>query len=180
MRPVLVIALLLVLTMNVANAGYGSVNCKVWSPPDKSFKVDVPVKLQEVKGEYDDLSREKYESIQLFGSSEKDSTDRGMTFQIVILQLTEKARRSSANKLQGLEFLIGGDEDKPTRDSGVKIDGLNARELLYSSSTSCRKGLIVDAGNRIYVLGLAVTACEGLNSSVAKRFFESFRITRRK
>lgn len=151
---------------------------KMWSPPDKSFTVDVPVKLDEIKGEYDDISHEGYKSIKLFGSSESNGSYG--TFEVVILELSEKEKRPVQGKLEGLEFLIGGDDQKPTKDAFVKVDGLPARELVFSSPDKCSKGLIIDGGERIYVLGLVVNVCKDLESTVANRFFESFHLTHRK
>jgi hypothetical protein len=56
------------------------------------------------------------------------------------------------------------------------VDGLPARELLFISPNKSSKGLIIDAGDRIYVLGLAVDDAKNLNSSVAKHFFETFQL----
>ncbi len=151
---------------------------KVWSPPDGSFTVELPVELEEIKGEYDDISQDGYRSIKLFGSSEAD-TPKGV-FQVVVLDLSEKGRSDAQGKLEGLEFLIGGDDRKPTKERRVKIEGLPAKEVLFVSPSKCSKGLMIDAGDRIYVLGLVVDTCDGLDSAVSKRFFESFRLTRRK
>lgn len=147
---------------------------KMWSPPDKSFTVEVPERLRAKKAEYDDWNHERYKSIKLFGSSPRGGQD--LIFQIVILELSDKGARDSNEKLAGLEFLIGGDDERPTKESKVTIDGLNAREIVFAGSKKCRKGLIIDGDARIYVLGMIVTNCESLNQAAAKRFFESFRL----
>jgi len=33
---------------------------KHWSPPDKSFSIEVPVELHEIKGEYEDQSQDLF------------------------------------------------------------------------------------------------------------------------
>ena len=177
---VLVLILVLTFTSFFGSAQKGSSNKmkNVWSPPDKSFTVEVPVKLEEIKGEYDDISKEGYKSIQLFGSSEAD-VHYGV-FEVVILDLTEKEKLNVKGKMEGLEFFIGGDDQKSTKETMVKVDGLTAKEVLFIGPNKCSKGLIIDAGDRIYVLGLAVNACKDLSSRVAKRFFITFHLMRRK
>lgn len=149
---------------------------KMWSPPDGSFAVELPLKLEELKGEYEDLSHETYKSIKLFGSAEADASNGA--FEVVILDLSEKGKLNVQGKLKGLEFLIGGDDKKPTKATFVKIDGLPAKEVLFISPNKCSKGLMIDAGDRIYVLGLVVNDCKDLNSTVAKRFFKTFHLVR--
>ena len=83
-------------------------------------------------------------------------------------------------KLKGLEFLIGGDGQRPTRETVVRVDGLPAREVLFVGPSKCSKGLMIDAGDRIYVLGLVVNVCEDLDTASAKRFFRTFHLKRHK
>src|SRR6266550_6187518 len=116
-----ILALILVLTpalCSPARQKGRTNNMKQWSPPDKSFSVEVPVNLQEMKGEYDDISHEDYKSIKLFASSE-DDTSYGV-FEVVILDLSKKEQLNVKGKLKGLEFFIGGDDRKPTKSTLVK------------------------------------------------------------
>ena len=83
-------------------------------------------------------------------------------------------------KLKDLEFLIGGDDQKPTRETEVRVDGLPAREVLFVGPSKCSKGLFIDAGDRIYVLGAVGKVCEDLDTATAKRFFETFHRRRHK
>ncbi len=168
---------LLLSTMGPEHCQKSNPNANMWSPPDNSFKVEVPVRLREIEGEYADLYHDRYKSIKLFGSRPSDSNE--MIFQVVILELSDKELQSH-NKLDGLEFLIGGDDARPTKETVLAVDGLNSRELLFADSSGCRKGLIIDGGSRIYVLGLRVKRCDNLNLAPAKRFFESFRVVANK
>jgi hypothetical protein len=172
------LAVLLLSAMGLENYQRSEAKTNMWSPPDKSFTIEVPEKLRAKKGEYEDLDHERYKSIKLFGSSSKDGPD--VIFQIVILELSDKRVADSNDKLAGLEFLIGGDNENPTKDSKIIIDGLNAREVVFAGSNKCRKGLIIDGDARIFVLGMIVKNCESLNQAPAKRFFESFQLLHKK
>jgi hypothetical protein len=172
------LAVLLLSTMGLGHCQRSEAKTNMWSPPDKSFTIEVPEKLKEKKGEYDDLDHQRYKSIKLFGSSPKGSQD--MIFQIVILELSDKRVADANDKLAGLEFLIGGDNEKPTKESKMLVDGLNAREVVFAGSNKCRKGLIVDGDSRIFVLGIIGNNCESLTQAPAKRFFESFQLIHKK
>lgn len=172
--------LLIVVAMCLAAAQTDSVTKmkRIWSPPDNSFTIEVPVNLREIKGEYNDESKERFRSIKLFGTSEAEASFG--VFEVVILDLSKKEQFNLNGKLKGLEFLIGGDDQNPTRETVVRVDGLPAREVLFVSPGKCRKGLMIDAGDRIYVLGLVVNVCEDLDTASAKRFFKTFHLKRHK
>ncbi len=151
---------------------------RMWSPPDNSFTIEVPVKLREIKGKYNDESHERFRSIKLFGTSEAEASFG--VFQVVILYLSEKEQRNVSGKLKGLEFLIGGDDQRPTSETELRVDGLAAREVLLVGPSKCSKGLFIDAGDRIYVLGSVGKVCEDLDTATAKRFFKTFHRRRHK
>ena len=151
---------------------------RMWAPPDNSFTIEVPVDLREMKGEYNDKTHERFRSIKLFGTSEAEASFG--VFQVVILDLSKKEQRNVNGKLKGLEFLIGGDDQRPTRETEVRVDGLPAREVLFVGPGICSMGLFIDAGDRIYVLSAVGKVCEDLNTATAKRFFETFHRRRHK
>lgn len=176
MHTILFIGLLM-LTMNTEHCQNSNQNPNIWHSPDRTFTVDVPLKLEEIQGEYDELDKARYKSIKLFGSSQKEAESGGMTFQVIVLDLTDKAAHEPQKKLAGLEFLIGGDDEKPTLKSTTIIAGLRAREMIFGETKVCQKGLIIDGGRRVFILGVA-TNCENLTLPAVKRFFESFRLTK--
>ncbi|HEX7330527.1 MAG TPA: hypothetical protein VF290_03455 [Pyrinomonadaceae bacterium] len=151
---------------------------RMWSPPDNSFTIEVPVNLREIQGEYNDESKERFRSIKLFGTSEAEASFG--VFEVVILDLSKKEQLNVNGKLDGLEFLIGGKDQRPTRETVVRVDGLPAREVLFVGPGKCNKGLMIDAGDRIYVLGLVVNVCKDLDTASAKRFFKTFHLKRHK
>ena len=60
---------------------------RMWSPPI-SFTIEVPVNLREIKGEYNDESKERFRSIKLFGTSEAEASFG--VFEVVILDLSKR------------------------------------------------------------------------------------------
>lgn len=150
----------------------------MWSPPDNSFTIELPVDLREIEGEYNDESKARFRSIKLFGTSQAEASFGA--FEVVILDLSKKEPLDVNGKLKGLEFFIGGDDQTPTMETVVKVDRLPGREVVFVGPGKCTKGMIIDAGDRIYVLGLVVNVCEDLNTPIAKRFFKTFHLKRHK
>jgi len=146
----------------------------VWSPPDKAFSINVPVTLKDAKTTYKDTSHSGYKTIKLFGGKKS-----GYVFVVYDLDLVEEAtKRSLEDKLGGLEFVLGGDDDYEFVETYIKIGGLDARQIVYANQN--KKGLIIDAGGRIYILGLSTKDRKDLDSAVAERFFTSFRLLNEK
>ncbi len=141
-----------------------------WSPPDASFTVEVPIPLEPSVTDFRDKSQTIYTSIQLYGA-----TKSGCTYVVYDLALSSKgSNRSIKDKLGGLEFMIGGDGEYDYTDKYMALGAFNAREIIYS--TQNKKGLFIDAGDRIYILGLASENRSDLDSDIAKHFFTSFRL----
>ncbi|MEJ7623627.1 MAG: hypothetical protein WKF34_06510 [Pyrinomonadaceae bacterium] len=150
--------------------GQNSMNFSgTWLPPDKTFSVEVPVPLKESKGEYGDQDPDGYESIRSYGESLGN-----YSFQIVVINLRETEKKVALDeKLDGLQFLVGGDDDFDFTRKYLTIDGLSAKEIVYKKQNS--KGLMIDGCDKIYVLGMTVKLRKDLDSDIANRFFTSFR-----
>jgi hypothetical protein len=84
------------------------------------------------------------------------------------------------NKLAGLEFTIGGDDAEPASESNIVLNGLKGKEFIYHFPNDVRlghrKGRIIDARTRIFVLIYATDSASGLEYSDAARFFSSFKV----
>lgn len=134
----------------------------VWSAPNGAFSIEVPVNL---KSEPTSLDR-----IELFGGKTSDCV-----FVVYVYDVPEEKKGLSlAQKSKGLQFVLGGDDDHNFSEIYSKIDGLDAKAIVYAKQSN--RGLIIDGGGKIYILGLAATNRKHLNSKVANRFFSSFRI----
>ena len=140
-----------------------------WSPSDKRFEIIVPQRLEVV--ETDKLRDDQHI---IFGHNKLYATSQGeFSFGIYELELASRGmKRTLDEKFNGLEFLIGG-EDLDFAEIPLKINGRDARQVTFANS----KGLMVDGGDRIYVLVmLALENPKDLESEAAKRFFSSFKL----
>jgi hypothetical protein len=131
----------------------------VWSPPDKSFTIEVPIDLEEMH----DYQSKAYGGV-----------IAGYTFQVVILDATESIRKLPLKeKLRGLQFFVGGDDDREFVETYSTIGGLPAKEILYQKQNN--RGLMIDGCDRIYILALHTKDRKDLDSDIAKQFLTSFR-----
>lgn len=144
---------------------------KNWLSPDKSFALTIPIKLKntDLYGGADKNSPE-YTSIKTYEGSISDHY-----FLVLVLDYGKDIKNKEIKeKFGGLEFVIGGDDDHKFEEKYLKIDNLNAKEITYLNQN--KKGLMIDTGKQIIVLGLIVGKRENLNSVVAKEFLSSFRL----
>jgi hypothetical protein len=129
---------------------------------------------------YGDTDPNGFKSVDVIGS--RESRHANSAYQIIVLVPSEGMRKEEggANKLSGLEFTIGGDDAEPASESLITVNGFNGKEFIYhfagAESLGHRKGRIIDAQTRIFVLIYATNTPASLNSSAAARFFKSFKI----
>lgn len=140
---------------------------RVFSPPDGSFRIETPVSLSRIDDMYGDDSPEEYKTIDVFGGESKSQS-----ILIVVLTPSEKMRREhpNGNELGGLEFVIGGDDAEPLSEKLINVQGLKGKEFIYNR----RRGQILDAGERIFVIVYAGKNAKNLNSLSATKIFGSF------
>ena len=139
---------------------------KPWVSPDKTFSVEVPVTLRKEETSY-------YGFI-LFGPTTGDSV-----FLVYIYRPEKKKRKLSfKDKVDGLEYVLGGDDDHDFSETYKKINGLDAKEIVYKKQN--KKGLLIDAGDKTYILGFGSKTREELDSPAVKAFFTSFRLLKTK
>ena len=148
---------------------------KIWSPSEKSFSVRVPVDLVEeksfLKGE-DPTKR--FKTINGYAA---ESYECG--FGISDLELSDTAKHLSLkDKFSGLDYFIGNDGSQPFTTLHLKVDGLNAKEIVYKDGRG--KALMIDGHDHIYVLLLSSESPKCLKSAAAKDFFTSFRLLKNK
>jgi hypothetical protein len=101
----------------------------------------------------------------------------GLTFVVYVLKYKHFSTESTENKFGGLFFTIGGDDDHEFVEKNGKIDGFPSQEIVYRKQP--KKGLFIDAGNTVIVLGIAAKDRKDLQSSEANLFFSSFRLNRK-
>ena len=162
-----VIVVIMQLLMFFSIAGQST----VWTTPDKSITVSVPVPLKRaVQYNWDLISNsekeEGYNSIATF-TGERD----GITFLVQVLQPNALLKSMKVSeKLEGLEFIVGGDDDQDYIEIWDNRGGLHTRELSYRKQNV--RFLSIDGGDRIYVLAMTAKHKKSLVSVVAEKFFQ--------
>jgi len=153
---------------------------QVFAPARLGFRIDVPSKPHRIENEYGDRDPKGYESIYVYGP--RKPAHVSTAYEIIVLVPSEAMRTEDggANKLGGLEFTIGGDDAEPASQSSINVNGLEGKEFIYhfpdAETLGHRKGRIIDAKTKIFVLIYASNTASGLKSSAAARFFNSFRV----
>ena len=133
-----------------------------WKSPDSFFTVEVPKPLE--------LEDPSYPPTTLYGTVVGDCV-----FAVFVVRLPPDERKGSfSDKIDGLEFIIGGDDDHDFSKEIIKVQKFKAKKIVYAKQNT--QGLLIDAGRYVFVLGFKSKNRANLNSSEAKRFFESFRI----
>ena len=156
------------LVLSAALVSHAQSSWRVFSPPDKSFRIETQVLLNRIDDMYGDTSPGGYKAIDVFGGKSKSQG----SFLIVILTPSEEMRREhpNGNELGGLQFMIGGDDAQPLNEKAIIVRGLKGKEFIYDRS----RGRILDAGERIFILAYVGRNAQDLTSPAATRFFNSF------
>jgi hypothetical protein len=165
------------LVLSTASISHAQSSWRLFSPPDKSLRIETPVPLNRIDDMYGDTSPDGYKSIDVFGG---ESKSRG-SFLIVILTPSEEMRSKhpNANEIAGLEFVIGGDDAKPLSERVINVQGLKGKEFIYNLDGKRTRGRILDSGERIFVLVYGSRKAKDITSPSATRFFDSFKLLTR-
>ncbi|MGH9949609.1 MAG: hypothetical protein ACRD6X_20750 [Pyrinomonadaceae bacterium] len=141
---------------------------KLWSPPDHSFTIEVPKKLKEFEG-YSQVDQPN--AVKSYGVQKQKRA-----FIVYILKFKDYETKSTEDKFGGLFFMIGGDDDWEFTEQNRIVDGFSAQQIVYKNQN--KKGLFIDAGNMVIVLGFTAEERAELSSPEVIRFFNSFRLDR--
>lgn len=143
-----------------------------WVSPDKSFSIITPVKLKKLKAPYKDESRSGFNSMEFYAGRQAENA-----YVVYVFEWTEKRNLLSfEDRINGIEFILGGDDDKEFKSTFREINGLKTKEIIFSDQNV--RGLIVDGNGKAYVLGLSADNREVLHSEAANRFFGSLKLLR--
>ncbi|GEM_PF-6093609 len=141
-----------------------------WVSPDGSFSVISPVKLKKLKAPHKDESRTAFNSMEFYGGRQGENA-----YVVYVYDWIEKRKLLSfEDRIKGIEFILGGDDDKEFTSTVREINGFNAKEIIFSDQNI--RGLIIDGNGKTYVLGLSAENRSELNSDATDRFFTSFRL----
>ena len=142
-------------------------DCSVKKPaftresPNGLFSVEIPALLRKDNTNYPDTT--------LYGSTIGDCV-----LVVYVIRHPSDLRLSFNAKIDGLEFMLGGDDDHDFSQELLRIGKYHAKKILYTKQNN--QGLLIDAGDYTFVVGFASKNRKDLNGKIAKRLFSSFRI----
>jgi hypothetical protein len=182
--------LLVTQTSLVAHAQNNS--WRIYSPPDKSFSVELPVPLVKVKS-FDGKHGVDFDPEQNgkgnFSYAAIETVPEDSRFGIIVLNGRSRFLRSQKREksLEYLSWFLIADEDelqfmRPPVEA--KQNGMIGKEYFYVKEVTINdplftRGRIFDTGNKIYVLVFIGRNTKDLTSPDAERFFNSFRLRQR-
>lgn len=141
-----------------------------WVSPDNSFSLITPVKLKKRKAPFKDESRTGFNSMEFYGGRQEENA-----YVVYVYDWIEKRKLLSfEDRIKGIEFILGGDDDKEFTSIFREINGLKTKEIIFSDQNV--RGLIIDGNGKTYVLGLSTDNRSDLNSNTANDFFASFKL----
>jgi hypothetical protein len=145
----------------------------LFSPPDKTFSVVAPFRLKKYKSDYG--VGDSVDSIKLFGGFKSKMI---LAIYVVTYEKGDKnINEIPEEKLGGLEFVVGGDDDHDFTERFIRVDGFVTREVVYKNQNA--KAIMIDTGERVFILCLRSKNRKDLESKIANRFFTSFHLNRK-
>ena len=164
---------------------------RVYTPPDKSFSVELPAPLTRVKsfdGEHGINFDTDWDMRGITSYAAIETTLDDCRFGIVVVsgkarKMFLRSSRPGRERFWYLSVIFIGDDDDATPDEEgeVRVNGLNGREYFYirdgvsNTGEIHTRGRIFDAGGRLYVVVFVGQKTDDLRSPDAERFLNSFR-----
>lgn len=156
---------------------------RVFSPPNKSFTVELPGKPRHAK-KLDPTSSDENEKAFFACTRSIDayilsphSDPLSNTFVIGDFDVSGCLRKPEQFEVEvnRIIAIIGGDNKRIVRDALVLVDGLSGREVYFESGERFGRLLFVNTSKRIYMLVFQSAAAEATASPEVTRMFSSFR-----
>jgi hypothetical protein len=159
-------------------------NWRVYSPPDKSFTVELPQEPRRTN-KMDPTSNDEAsffectKSVDAYEIQLKPQSPE-YAFVIGVFNVSGCQRKAETfnKEVKGLVAVIGGDDKRLIKDKQVKVNGLPGREFIYENGELYGRVLVVNAGKRIYMVTYTNDASGTTTSAETTRMFSSFRPVR--
>ena len=161
---------------------------QVYSPPDKSFSVELPAPLRPVmsfSGEHNASLDPGQKSGWCPCYAAIETTPDDSRFGIIVINAKQKFLRSQPREGEyGLYWYLGAnlvgneDEAEPTSVKEISANGLKGKEYIYTYTRNgvSTRGRIFETSGRIYVIVFVGKDDNDLTSPDAERFLNSFRL----
>lgn len=178
------VVFLMLLTLLIASLASDAQSWRVYSPPDKSFTVELPASMQRVtffEGKHGASNEPGLDADKNVASyAALQTTPEVREYGVIVIDGKSKELDSAERekRVAGLDFVIGGDDATPTSVQTVHASTLTGKEYVYAKEIAegiYTRGRVFDAGERIYVIVFRARTAKDLNSPDAERFLNSFR-----
>jgi hypothetical protein len=181
LRKTMNLSFLIAFAMAGAKVVHAQSNWHGFSPPDKSFTVELPATPQRpVKKEGSAESIfENIKSAYVYTLSLR-SNDAVPDLSFGILYPSNALTNGKFNETVNSNMLwIGGDDKHFLKEADVVVSGFHGREFIYEKGIASGRALFINGGSRIYLV-LFHTEVEGdISSEAVSRIFRTFKPTRR-
>lgn len=164
------------IVQNLTQSGW-----RVYSPPDKSFTVELPQEPRRVN-KIDPTSSDEesfFECTKSVDAYELQLNPKSPEYAFVIgvfdVSACQRRPETFNKEVENLVAVIGGDNKRLIKDEKVKVNGLPGREFIYENGDLHGRVLIVNAGKRIYMLTYTNDTSGAITSAETTRMFSSFR-----
>lgn len=178
MSRILVFSLLYIL-VSISQVDSQS-NWRIFSPPDKSFTVELPRTPKFQRKKVNPRKDALFENT-IMGDAytfRLRQNDPESVFSISVFYLSAPVNNQLFNqRAKSLALIIGGDKEDSdfTKKADVRVNGFHGREFIYEKGVISGRALFINAGKRIYFL-LYHTDVEGeISSETIVRIFETFK-----
>lgn len=176
--------LMLLTLLMMASFADDAQSWRVYSPPEKSFSVELPAPLHRVtsfEGKYGASTEpglDVHKNVLSYAALQ--SAPKVREYGVIVIDGKSKEFLSAerGKRIDGFEFFIGGDDATPTSQRTVHVNGLTGKEYVYAKEIEdgiYTRGRVFDAGERIYVIVFRARTAEDLSSPDAEKFLNSFR-----
>jgi len=176
----------ILLTLLVTSFQCDAQTWRVYSP-DKRFSVELPALLQLVTffegkhGASNEPGLDADKDVVFYAALQPEPKDR--EYGVIVIDGGSKKMRPAERqkRVEGLDFVIGGDDATPTSERALRVNGLLGKEYIYANDIADEvytRGRIFDVGDRIYVIVFRARTAADLKSADAERFLNSFRSLR--
>ena len=179
MRRIFLVSLTLALVspnLTAAQSGW-----PVYTPPDKSFKVELPepakFRRKKVKPK-DDLFEGKTKVGDTYILKLRQGNPESF-FSISVFHLFSPVNnRQFDERVYLLALIVGGDKEESdfTKRADVIVDGFHGREFIFQKGNVNGRLLFINAGRRIYALQYYSEVEGEIDSKNAARIFDTFRL----
>lgn len=156
---------------------------EVFSPPDKSFEIELPERPKSLENPASDVDVSilltVFKCTKPLGvyHSQSEDDDSKPQFGIGVFEVTgcKRTKKMFQKEVDMLFLTWGGDARKALRNSKVRVNGLEGRELVYEIGGSHGRVLFVNGGNRIFLLTYTKPMNLSISSDEEERIFRTFR-----